>query len=109
MSPIRILLGDDHNIAVMIDVAMPLMNGASGYLLKDSLKSELIAAIRALAAGGRYFDPRVCSLLKDEREREVLQLVAEGRSNKEMAAALNLSLYTVDTHRSRKPRKGVIR
>jgi two-component system, NarL family, response regulator NreC len=93
--------------------------GARGYLLKDSLKGDLIAAIRAVAQGHSYFSPKISRLLQEDffremadkrkedsfelltdREREILQLVAEGKGNKEIATLLNLSTYTVDTHRS---------
>lgn len=93
--------------------------GARGYLLKDSLKADLIAAVNAVSQGHSYFSPKVSLLLQEDhfremadkqktdtfelltaREREVLQLAAEGKSNKEIANLLNLSYYTVETHRS---------
>jgi DNA-binding NarL/FixJ family response regulator len=96
-----------------------LNGGARGYLLKDSLKGDLIAAVRAVAQGHSYFSPKVSRLLQEDffremvdkekedsfelltgREREILQLIAEGKSNKEIANLLNVSPYTVDTHRS---------
>jgi len=101
-----------------------LKAGARAYLLKDSLKADLIAAIHAVAQGRSYFSPKVSQLLQEDyvrelaeqekddsfelltpREREILQLIAEGRSNKEIANLFNLSLYTVDTHRSHILRK----
>ncbi len=93
--------------------------GASAYVLKDSVEEELIQAVVAVRAGGRYFSPAVRAYadpvtsaerdrLPDDpyelltaREREVYQLLAEGSSNKEIAQALHLSLHTVETHRSR--------
>jgi DNA-binding NarL/FixJ family response regulator len=93
--------------------------GASGYVLKDSVEQELIQAVVAVQKGGRYFSPGVRAFadpvtsgardrLPDDsyetltaREREVYQLLAEGSSNKEIAKALNLSLHTVETHRAR--------
>lgn len=191
MTPIRILLADDHNVlregmrlllerqpgfevvgdaedgrqtlrlvqelnpdVVVMDIAMPNLNGiettrriaehfprtavvvlsmhhdesyvlrslkagARAYLLKDALKSELISAIQAVAAGKSFFSPKVSQILqedyvqslarKDEddtfelltdREHEILQLIAEGKTNKEVANLLSLSIHTVDTHRT---------
>jgi two-component system, NarL family, response regulator NreC len=100
-------------------VLRSLKAGARAYLLKDALKSELIAAIRAVAEGRSFFSPKVSRILQEDyvealsrkdaddsyelltdREREILQLVAEGKTNKEIATILNVSLYTVDTHRT---------
>ena len=99
-------------------VLRALKAGARAYLLKESAESDLIAAIRAVSAGKAFFSPAVSRMLVEDyvrqlqdreiedsyellttREREILQLIAEGKSNKEIAAALNLSLYTVETHR----------
>ena len=100
-------------------VLRALRAGARGYLVKDSAESDLIAAVRAVARGKSFFSPAVSKVLLDDyirklkrsgaedtydlltpREREVLQLVAEGKSNKEVANLLNLSVYTVETHRA---------
>jgi two-component system response regulator NreC len=100
-------------------VIRSLKAGARAYLLKDSAEADLIEAIRAISAGKSFFSPAVRKILKEDymrqldemgaedtyellttREREVLQLVAEGQSNKEVANLLNLSLYTVETHRT---------
>ncbi len=100
-------------------VLRSLKAGARAYLLKDSAEADLVDAIQAIIEGKSFFSPGVRALLKEDyihrlakfgaddtyelltpREREVLQLVAEGRSNKEVAALLNLSLYTVETHRT---------
>ena len=100
-------------------VLRSLKAGARAYLLKDSAEADLVSAIQAIIEGKSFFSPGVRALLKEDyihrlakfgaddtyelltaREREVLQLVAEGRSNKEVAALLNLSLYTVETHRT---------
>jgi DNA-binding NarL/FixJ family response regulator len=92
--------------------------GARGYLLKDNADEDIERAIRAVVTGKPFFSPSIAqALLADyvrlmrerriqdsydlltEREREVLQLLAEGKSNKEAATILNLSPYTVETHR----------
>jgi RNA polymerase sigma factor (sigma-70 family) len=91
-------------------VAQALEAGASGYLLKNADTSELTNAIRAVHAGERYLAPEVehdllttsstaVSALT-EREREVLQLIAEGMSNSEIAEELTLSIKTVEVHRA---------
>ena len=100
-------------------VIRSLKAGARAYLLKDSAEADLIEAIHAITNGKSFFSPAVSRILKEDyvrqldkmdaedtyelltnREREVLQLVAEGKSNKEVANLLNLSLYTVETHRT---------
>ena len=100
-------------------VLRALKAGARGYLLKESAESDLISAVRLVAAGKSFFSPTVSRMLVDDyvrqmqekdvedsyelltsREREILQLIAEGKSNKDIARMLNLSLYTVETHRS---------
>jgi DNA-binding NarL/FixJ family response regulator len=92
-----------------------LRAGARGYLLKDSGADDLVKAIRAVAAGESYLSPAVSNAVLDDyrkhvtnpidlltsREREVLQMLAEGKTNKEIAVVLNLSVYTVDAHRGR--------
>ena len=83
--------------------------GARGYVLKNAMDLELGAAIRKVAAGGTVFDPTVeqRSVLKGERsaaltqrELEVLQMIVDGKSNKEIAAVLELSANTVAVHRA---------
>jgi len=105
-------------------VIRSLKAGARGYLLKDSVRADLIAAIRAVMQSKTYFSPKISQILQEDymqeleqkeqddsydlltdREREVLQLIAEGLANKEIANKLNLSIYTVDTHRSHILRK----
>jgi DNA-binding NarL/FixJ family response regulator len=100
-------------------VLRSLKAGARGYLLKDSLRGEVVEAVRTVAQGRSFLTRRVSKLLQEDyvsemqrrgledsydlltdREREVLQLVAEGQANKEVAAALNISLTTVETHRA---------
>ena len=92
-----------------------LRAGARGYLLKDSIDSDLLAAVRAVAKGEGYLSPAVSdAVLSDyrkhvtapldlltSREREVLQMIAVGKTNKDIANELKLSVYTVDAHRGR--------
>jgi DNA-binding NarL/FixJ family response regulator len=92
-----------------------LRAGARGYLLKDSMAADLVSAVRTVAAGEGYLSPGVSNAVLDDyrrhvtdpidlltsREREVLQMLAEGKTNKEIASVLNLSVYTVDAHRGR--------
>jgi two-component system response regulator NreC len=101
-------------------VLRALKAGAKAYLLKDSAEADLASAIRAAAAGKAFFSPAVGKVLLEDymrklqrtgaedsyellsaREREILQLVAEGKSSKEIANLLNLSVYTVETHRAK--------
>ena len=100
-------------------VMRALKAGARGYLLKDSAATDLIGAIQAISQGKSFFSPKVSRILAEDyvrvlkqkgavdtydlltsREREILQLLAEGKANKEVATALNISPYTVETHRS---------
>jgi DNA-binding NarL/FixJ family response regulator len=96
-----------------------LAAGARAYLLKDATDEDLLPAVRAVAAGKPYFSPSVTAVLVEDylrrlqakgltdsyhlltdREKEVLQLLAEGRSNKEVATLLDLGVSTVETHRA---------
>ena len=96
-----------------------LAAGARGYLLKSATDEDLLPAVRAVAAGKPFFSPAVTGVLVEDyvrrlqvrgltdsfhlltdREKEVLQLLAEGRSNKEVATLLDLGLSTVETHRA---------
>ena len=100
-------------------VLRALKAGAKAYLLKDSAEEDLIRAIHAVTSGKSFLSPAVSKVLLDDymrklqrlggedaydlltpREREILQLVVEGKSNKDVANMLNLSVYTVETHRS---------
>lgn len=97
-----------------------LRAGARGYVLKESAENELIAAIRDVTANKAFFSPKVAAALRTEhisrlrqeggvdsfdlltpREREILQMVAEGNANKEIAARLFISPLTVETHRKK--------
>ncbi len=99
-------------------VIRALQAGARAYLLKDSAASELLAALDAVSHGKSFFSSAISRLLAEDyvrvlkqkcvtdsyelltmREREILQLVAEGKTNKEVAVDLNISPYTVETHR----------
>jgi len=100
-------------------VTQMLKAGATGYLLKDSADVDLLEAVQAVSQGKSFFSPAVARLMSDdyarqrgenavdryeslsEREREIFQLVAEGRTNKEIAALLFISPSTVETHRAR--------
>ena len=93
--------------------------GAKGYLLKDQAEIDLVRAVRTVAQGKTFFSPDIAHMLLEdymrrlqqegiqdsyglltEREREILQVLAEGKSNKEAAQALNVSVHTVETHRT---------
>jgi two-component system, NarL family, response regulator NreC len=114
---VRVLILSMHSEQAYVTQAVQA--GARGYLLKESAGAELIEAIAAVAAGRSYFSPAVAEVVFDdyvrgltergitdrydalsEREREVLQLVAEGRSSKEIAEVLSISPATVETHRT---------
>jgi two-component system, NarL family, response regulator NreC len=144
------LCGQLHPDVVILDVAMPEMNGveaarqikqncpgtnililtmhkdaiylreslragARGYLLKDSIDKDLIDAVRAVARGEGFLSPAVSATVLDDyqkhvtnpldlitnRERQILQMLAEGKTSKDIASELNISVYTVDAHRSR--------
>ena len=102
-------------------VARAVQDGADGYLLKDSAVQDLVAAIEAVQAGRAYYSPPVQRELSEllrahaapprpmdtltEREREVVQLVAKGLSTREIAARLEISTRTVETHRANLMRK----
>lgn len=100
-------------------VSRALHAGATGYLLKDSADKDLIKAIATVGSGKSYFSPAIAKLMLDdyvrrvaatnvvdryeslsEREREIFQLIAEGRSNKTAAGLLGISVATVETHRA---------
>jgi len=100
-------------------IIQALKAGAKGYMLKDSADTDLIRGVSSVAAGTSFFSPAVAKVMLDdyvrhleekgiadrydslsEREREIFQLVAEGRSNKEVAELLSVSPATVETHRA---------
>jgi two-component system, NarL family, response regulator NreC len=113
----RVLILSMHSEEVY--VVQALQAGARGYLLKDSAAQDLIGAVSAVMAGKSFFSPAVAQVMLDdylrrltdrgvtdryealsEREREILQLVAEGRSSKEIADLLSIAHSTVETHRA---------
>ena len=98
-------------------VSQALRAGASGYLLKDATPAEFEFALRAVARGETYLSPRVSGAVVEKylrsgepavgplealtpRQREILQLIAEGRATKQIAAQLGVSIKTVETHRA---------
>jgi DNA-binding NarL/FixJ family response regulator len=122
----RILAANPH-LAVMIlsmhqdesYVLRSLKAGAKAYLLKDSLRSDVLEAVRAVAQGRSFLTRKISRMMQEDyiremeqrgiedsydlltdREREVLQLAAEGKPNKEIAGALHIGLTTVETHRT---------
>jgi DNA-binding NarL/FixJ family response regulator len=99
-------------------VLRALKAGARGYILKNAAEADLIRAIRSVAEGKSFFSPVIGKMLLEDyvrqirdkqvedsydlltpREREILQLLAEGKTNKDVANILHLSIHTVDTHR----------
>lgn len=110
---IKILVLSMHKEAVYVREI--LRAGARGYILKDAIDKELLSAVRSVAKGDGYISPAVSGALLNDyrkdvtdpvdllsgREREVLQLIAEGKTNKEIATRLNLSVYTIDSHRGK--------
>ncbi len=100
-------------------VLRALKAGARGYLLKASPEADVLAAVRAVAAGNAYFSPSITKLLVEEyvlearrrgvddswdllsvREKEILLLLASGKSNRDIADQLHISVSTVETHRN---------
>jgi DNA-binding NarL/FixJ family response regulator len=115
---VRVLILSMHSQEPYVSRA--LQAGAKGYLLKDSAGTDLIKAITTIAAGKTFFSPAIARMMLDdyvrrlaettvvdrydaltEREREIFQLIAEARSNKEVAEMLGISVSTVETHRAR--------
>jgi len=113
---LRVLVLSMH--ADEVYVTQILKAGATGYLLKDSADVDLFRAVAAVAQGQSFFSPAVAKLMVDdyvrprpegidryetlsEREREIFQLIAEAKTNKEIASLLGISLTTVETHRAK--------
>jgi two-component system response regulator NreC len=98
-----------------IYVRETLRAGAKGYLLKDAMDKDIVQAVRAVARGEGFLSPGISATVLDDyqkhvtdpldtvtnRERQILQMLAEGKTSKEIASELNISVYTVDAHRSR--------
>lgn len=122
----KLIVADHPTTAVIIlsmhsdesYVMRALKAGARGYLLKDSAPADLLSAILAVSQNKSFFSPKVSRILAEDyvrvlkqkgavdsydlltdREREILQLLVEGKANKEVATSLNISPYTVETHR----------
>lgn len=122
----QIVKESPHRIVIILsmhsdeDYILRALNaGVKGYLLKESVEADLVRAIDATRKGKPFFSPAITQVLLEEymhqlktkglqdsyelltqREREILQLLAEGKSNKEVASILNLSPLTIETHRS---------
>ena len=122
----RILAANPRTAVVILSmhqdesyVLRSLKAGAKGYLLKDSLRSDIVDAIRAVSQGRSFLTRKISRIMQEDyvrqmerrgvedsydlltdREREILQLVAEGKANKEVAGLLNIGLTTVETHRT---------
>ena len=113
----RIILVSMHSDEAY--VLRALKSGARGYLLKASPEADVLTAVRAVAAGNAYFSPNITKLLVEEyvnevrrrgvedsydllsiREKEILQLLAGGKTNREISDMLHISVSTVETHRT---------
>lgn len=110
---IKVLILSMHRDPVYVREAMRV--GAKGYLLKEDTEDNLLSAIHHVARGNAFLSPAIADVIVTDfrkhvsnpldllttREREVLYLIAEGLTNKEVAKRLNLSVYTIEAHRSR--------
>ncbi len=112
----RVLMLSMHDSREYISASV--LRGASGYILKDVPNEEIVAAIETVAAGGTFFSTGVSDVLLQRkqretseplpltpREREILALLAAGRSNRDIAGLLVLSVATIETHRKTIKRK----
>jgi two-component system nitrate/nitrite response regulator NarL len=112
----RVLMLSMHDSREYISASV--LKGASGYILKDVPNEEIVRAIETVAAGGTYFSTGVSEVLLQQRrkqdndplpitarEREILTHLAMGRSNRDIAGLLNLSVATIETHRKTIKRK----
>jgi two-component system response regulator NreC len=102
---IAVLILSMHSEATYVRTCLEA--GARGYLLKNAMDLELVAAVKQIAGGARVLDPRLGAIAQGEaepalttRELEVLQLIVNGKSNKEIATVLGLSVNTVAVHRA---------
>ncbi|AEG93018.1 response regulator [Ramlibacter tataouinensis] len=106
--PVKVILLSMHDNDEYVAEAIRL--GASGYIVKSAAAEELASAIQAVSQGDAYLSPRIAGKLTQafsgghslltERQTDVLRLIARGASSKEVARSLNLSVKTVETHRS---------
>jgi DNA-binding NarL/FixJ family response regulator len=116
----KVLILSMHKDAVY--VRETLRAGAKGYLLKESIDQDLVKAVRAVASGDGFLSPEVSRTVLEDyqqtedpfdsltaRERQVLQMLAEGKVAKEIATELDVSVYTVDAHRGRIMKKLALR
>lgn len=117
-SPVAVVILSMHSSPEFVFRALEL--GAKGYLQKESAASEIVHAIRTVHGGRRYLGTKIARMVADQfsrpagenplallsrREREILQLVAEGHSSARIGTTLHLSPKTIDTYRSRLMRK----
>ncbi len=116
----HVLILSMHKDAVYVRES--LRAGAKGYLLKDSIDADLLRAVRAVASGHGFLSPEISGTVLEgyqqttdpfdlltARERQVLQMLVEGQVAKEIATALDISIYTVDAHRGRIMKKLALR
>lgn len=107
---VKVLILSMHNRSEFVHSL--IKSGADGYILKSAGRQQLLEAIRKLAAGQKYFDPEVARTVLNshlfadtseqeltDREKEILRMIARGHKSDEIAAALNVSVHTVSTHR----------